>query len=159
MVGPARVCTMTAGNVGGGKPDPSHPVSVKLQKWLLFSLCLASLGVGTDLVAAALNAERFTPVGILGKGELYMVSIGMLFSAAGELLYDRTRLESSGAWQVSVAFVTLIAATLIAAIYGYAKAGHSQEASIALYSVVSIGLSLCWGLLVVVLAGLSGRPQ
>lgn len=88
--------------------DPSSPRSVRFQKWAMLSIALALLGLGAEIAAIALSGQELTYRAIFGKGELYMVSIGMLFSAAGELLYDRTRLGPEGAWQISLSLAAFL---------------------------------------------------
>jgi hypothetical protein len=47
-----------------------------------------------------------------------MAAVGMLFSAAGELLYDRTRLEKAGSWQITTAIFTMMFALYPASLFG-----------------------------------------
>ncbi len=81
-----------------------------------------------------------------------MVSIGMLLSASGELLYDRTRIEAAAAWHISTTFLTVIFGFLVAIMYGYAKSGKSSAEFVMTSSLFLVGISLFWGICVVVLS-------
>ena len=133
--------------------DPSHPVSTRLQKWLVFSAGLALFGVGSDVLASVLATSGPASATILGRGELYMVAIRMLFSAAGELLYERTRLERAGSWQVTLAIVTMMISLFPASLFGLAKAGMSDPDAVTLWSVTFTFVSTAWGVLLILLTG------
>ena len=139
--------------------DPSHPLSVRLQKWLILSVLLALLGVGTDALALVLTDQPITLSGVLGKGALYMVAIAMVFSAAGEMLYDRTRLGRAGAWQVSLTLGAIIVAALFAIGFGFTKAGKSFPDSTARYSGIALLVALVLGLTMIVFTELGGSKR
>lgn len=139
--------------------DPSSPVSTRLQKWLVFSGGLALFGVGSDLLASFLTPEGPSPSAILGRGELYMVTIGMLFSAAGELLYERTRLATAGAWQVTMAILMMMFSLVSASLFALAKAGISKPDSVAWLSATFVVISALWGIVVIFLSGTKGSDE
>ncbi|GII97442.1 hypothetical protein Ssi02_76730 [Sinosporangium siamense] len=143
----------------GPVKDPANPLRVKLHKWILFSLLLALLGILADLAAVALAEGEMTAAGILGKGELYLVNIGMLFSAAGELLYDRTRVETAAPWQITVCVLTLIVALVFAMAYAFVKAGKSSGEVVAFYSLITCGVSFVWGLILVSVSHPGRQPH
>ncbi len=137
----------------GAEPvDPSRPTSVKVQKWAVFSIFLAIVGIGSDAIAALMNSTPLSFEGILGKGELYMVSIGMLLSACGELLYDRTRVEPTPAWEISISFIGVIFGIAVAIMYGFVKSGRSSAFFVTYSSLSIAGFSIMWGLMLVIVS-------
>jgi hypothetical protein len=133
--------------------DPSHPVSTRLQKWLVFSVALALVGIGSDAVASTPHSKGLTMAGALGGGELYMVAISMLFSAAGELLYERTRLGNAGSWQVTLAFCTWIISIFPTTLFALARAGKATPNSVMTLSVTFFAIAITWGVFLIVVTG------
>lgn len=144
---------------GMRQADPSHPISTKLQKWATFSVLLGLFGLGADVLAVLLTDQHLSYENIFGKGELYIVSVGMLASAAGELLYDRTRLGPSAAWQVTLSMVAIIVSFFFGIAYGFVKSGKAVADSTASYSLIALAVAFGFGVVLVVLAGLEERAD
>jgi hypothetical protein len=160
----------TASGDDGGAPDtkassanahidPSHPRSTRIQKWVVLSGLLALFGLGSDAFAVLLTEQELTYSGVFGKGELYMASIGMVFAASGEMLYDRTRLAPAGAWQISLSLGAFILTLFFALGYGFAKAGKSTLQATAQLSLVSLVLAFAVGLVIIILTDLGGQKR
>jgi len=138
--------------------DPSHPSSTRLQKWLVFSAGLALFGLISDVLAGLVLAGESRPAAaVLGKGELYMASVGMLFSAAGELLYERTRMAAAGAWQITLAVSTMMFALCPASLFGLAKAGKSDADDVLTWSITLAVISAAWGTLIILFTDMGQR--
>jgi hypothetical protein len=137
--------------------DPSQPWSTRLQKWVVFSAGLALLALFSDVIAGLVLTNGARPVDVLGRGELYMASVGMLFSAAGELLYDRTRTDIAGSWQITMAVFTMMFALCPASLFGLAKAGKSDPIDVMTFSITFAALSLAWGVVLVYITDMGRR--
>ena len=111
----------------------------------------------SDVLAGLILTSESRPAAVLGKGELYMASVGMLFSAAGELLYDRTRIAAAGAWQVTAAVSTMMFALCPATLFGLAKAGHSNADDVLKWSIALAVISAAWGTLMILVTDMGQR--
>jgi len=111
----------------------------------------------SDVIAGLVLTEEARPAAVLGRGELYMAAVGMLFSSAGELLYDRTRMDAAGAWQITVAILTMMFALCPASLFGLAKAGKSDPADVMTWSVAFALIAAAWGMLVILFTDMGGR--
>jgi len=141
---------------GAVATDPSHPRSTRVQKWIVFSAGLAFFGLLSDVLAGFVLTEGYRPAAVLGRGELYMASVGMLFSASGELLYERVRMAATGAWQVTVAVLTMMFALCPASLFGLAKAGRSNPDDVLTWSITLAVISAAWGVVVILLTDIGG---
>jgi hypothetical protein len=144
---------------GASSKDPSRAVSVKVQKWAVFSICLATIGIGSDIIATLMADTPLSVRAVLGKGELYMVSIGMLLSACGELLYDRARVSPTAAWEISTSFGAVIFGVFVAIMYGYVKSGKSSAEFVMNSSIFTVLFSLLWGLGLVIVSCRGGKAN
>ncbi|HEV2781399.1 MAG TPA: hypothetical protein VGX25_18615 [Actinophytocola sp.] len=70
-------------------PRDGHPVKSKLTKWAMFTAGLVLATIVADIFASAVSQEPVSMGQLFGRGELFVVSIGLLVAASADLVFDR----------------------------------------------------------------------
>ncbi|HEY0636013.1 MAG TPA: hypothetical protein VGD67_00050 [Pseudonocardiaceae bacterium] len=69
--------------------DHRQVVRAKMTKWAMFTVGLVLVTIAADVFSFLANRTPLTLSRLFGRGELFMVSIGLLIAASADLVFDR----------------------------------------------------------------------